>query len=170
MRKYILLAVIAILVAGGVFFCWRAEIWNHRLTLKAYFQDVQGLQAGAPVRLAGVGVGKVTSVRALPERNNEPAEIVMHISTPYELNIPNDSTVSIEMAGALGEPFVEIEIAGTHGPPLSSGTILKSKSQAPNDKKTFFEQLGDALRPCAPDADKTANVKKQEPKMSKQAQ
>ena len=94
----------------------------------------------------------------------------MHISTPYELNIPNDSTVSIETEGVLGEPFVEIEIAGAHGPPLSSGTILKSKSQTPNGTKTFAEQLGDALRPCEPGADGAASVKKQELKVRKPAQ
>jgi phospholipid/cholesterol/gamma-HCH transport system substrate-binding protein len=166
MRKKVLLVVIAITVAS----CWRAEIWNHRFTLKTYFQDVQGLQAGASVRLAGVGIGKVTSVRALPERNTEPAEVVMHISTPYEINIPNDSTVSIETAGVLGEPFVEIEIAGAHGPPLSSGAILKSQSLTPNGTKTLAEQLGNTLRPCQPGADGAANVKKQEPKVSKPAQ
>jgi virulence factor Mce-like protein len=170
MRKNVLLAVIVITVAGGAFFCWRAEIRNHRFTLKAYFQDVQGLQAGAQVRLAGVGVGKVTSVRALPERNKEPAEVVMRISTPYELNIPNDSTVSIETAGVLGEPFVEIDIAGAHGPPLSSGMILKSQSQTPNGTKTFAEQLGDVLKPCEPGTNEAENVKKQKPKMSKPAQ
>jgi len=43
------------------------RLFTHTIEIKAYLQDANGLPAGAPVRLAGVDVGKVTSVRARPE-------------------------------------------------------------------------------------------------------
>jgi ABC-type transporter Mla subunit MlaD len=40
----------------------------------------------------------------------------MFISTPYELKIPADSTVSLATAGVLGETYAEIDVKGTSGP------------------------------------------------------
>jgi hypothetical protein len=82
------------------------------LQVRCYFQDVQGLRAGAKVRLAGVEVGSVTSVRVRPERRDQPAEVTMFLQTPYELKIPNDSVVMLETAGVLGEVFPEIDSRG----------------------------------------------------------
>lgn len=97
MRKGALIAiVITVLLAAALFVYPR--LLTHRIDLTVYFQNANGLRAGAPVRLAGVEVGTVTSVRARPETQTAPAEVKISLRTPYELQIPSDSTVSLATA------------------------------------------------------------------------
>jgi len=99
----------------------------HKLVVKSYFTDANGLRSGAAVRLAGVDLGSVTSVRVRPESKDAPVEIVMALKTGYELKIPNDSTVSLETAGVLGQTLVEIDSHAASGPPIQSGSTLKAQ-------------------------------------------
>jgi phospholipid/cholesterol/gamma-HCH transport system substrate-binding protein len=99
---------------------------GHTIGVKAYFTDAMGLRPSARVRLAGVDVGSVTSVRVRAESKDAPVEIAMALKTAYELNIPNDSTVSLQTAGVLGETFVEIDSHNASGPPIRSGGTLKA--------------------------------------------
>jgi phospholipid/cholesterol/gamma-HCH transport system substrate-binding protein len=111
MRRTGLVAVVIAVIAFAVLFGY-PRLFAHRTELRVYFQNAHGLRAGAPVRLAGVEVGTITSVRARPEMQAAPAEVTMRLRTPYELNIPNDSTVSLDTAGVLGETFAEINVLG----------------------------------------------------------
>jgi ABC-type transporter Mla subunit MlaD len=120
------IAAIVIVAVGLVIALGRPAQFH--LNAKCYFQDAQGLRAGAKVRLAGVEIGSVTSVRVRPELRDHPAEVEMSLQTTYELNIPNDSVVTLETAGVLGEVFPEIDIRGASGPPLVQNGELKTRS------------------------------------------
>jgi ABC-type transporter Mla subunit MlaD len=98
---------------------------GHRMVAKAYFTNAMGLRAGAPVRFAGVDLGSVKSARAKPEVKNSPVEVVFN--PPYELKIPNVSTVLPKTAGILGETFVDIDAASATGPPIGANAVLKAK-------------------------------------------
>ncbi len=151
MRKAFVIAIVAIgIVAMATF--GRTKLLRHRIELKAYFQNAQGLRAGAPVRLAGVDVGSVVSVHARPEMQGSPAEVVMLVSTSYELRIPNDSTVSLDTAGVLGETFAEIDVHGASGSPAKTGDVLKSKAIAALSTEELLERLADIIdrTPCTP--------------------
>ena len=120
------------------------------LQVRCYFQDAQGLRAGAKVRLAGVEVGSVTSVRVRPERRDQPAEVTMFLQTPYELKIPNDSVVMLKTAGVLGEVFPEIDIRGALGPALLADGVLKTRPSAAPTSQEWLECLSNAVehKPC----------------------
>src|ERR1700751_2869931 len=62
MRRAGLIAVVIAVILFAVLFGY-PRLFAHRIELTVYFQNANGLRAGAPVRLAGVEVGKVTSVR-----------------------------------------------------------------------------------------------------------
>ena len=111
----------------AVVFLTFAKHSEHQLQVKAYFLDAHGLRAGAPVRVAGVDVGRVTEVRVRPELKEHPAEVTMLLQTPYELRIPNDSIVLLSTAGLLGETYPEIEIRYASGLPLENGAVLKTR-------------------------------------------
>jgi len=100
--------------------------FGHEIVIKAYFSDAMSLRAGASVRLAGVDIGSVKSVRARPELKEAPAEVVMVLAPSYELKIPNDSTASLTTAGILGETYVQIDAARASGPPLEANAVLKT--------------------------------------------
>jgi phospholipid/cholesterol/gamma-HCH transport system substrate-binding protein len=148
MRKIALVIIVVVGVLGIAVLFGRAKLWNHELELRTYFQDAQGLRPGAQVRMAGVDVGTVREVRVRPDLKQSPAEVVMVVSTPYELKIPRDSTVSLAPAGVLGEMFAQIEIEGASGAPANSGTILKSRRTETLGTKELLEDVGRAVKSC----------------------
>jgi len=97
------------------------------LNLKTCFQDASGLQPGAVVRLAGVDIGRVRSVRAQATDHACPAAVGMQLQTDYELKIPRDSVASITSEGLLRQTFLQIDASGASGPAVESGGQLPSK-------------------------------------------
>lgn len=108
------------------------------------------MRAGAPVRMAGVDVGTIATVRVRPDQHGAPAEVIMALRTPYELIVPKDASVSLETAGVLGPTFAEIDIIGASGPPLENGGVLKSKEGTKLTTEQLIERVADIVKqkPC----------------------
>ena len=123
----------------------------HRKQVKCYFADAQGLRPGARVRLAGVEVGSVTSMRVRPELREHPAEVTMLLVTTYDLNVPSDAVVSLETAGLLGEVYPQINLDGAHGVPVADGGELKARTSGhlttPQEWIDCFSNIA-AHKPC----------------------
>lgn len=139
LRKSILVLMILIGLAA-VASVFINPLRYHRRDLKSCFDDVGGIQAGASVRIAGVLVGTVRSVRAEPQSKNCPAEVEMVLSTTYEIAVPKDSVAEVERDGLLGGPYVSIDTTHASGMPIENYGYLKSKP----GKKTL--SLGEQLR------------------------
>jgi phospholipid/cholesterol/gamma-HCH transport system substrate-binding protein len=110
-RSIRIVALVGVVVAALVVLFLGRHPFVHKTVVKAYFSNAMNLRAGAPVRVAGVEIGAVKSVRARPEMKEAPAEVVMVLTPSYELKIPNDSVASLATAGVLGETYVEIDAA-----------------------------------------------------------
>ncbi len=152
--RWRILSGIAILTAAiTVLLIFTLRPIAHTTTVKAYFSNGMGLRPGAQVRLAGVEVGSVKGVRPYPEVKDAPVEVMMTLSTPYELKIPNDSTVSLQTAGLLGETFVEIDTTAASGPPIQVNGILKSKTTTPLSPEQILEKVRDVLTKTGCDCD-----------------
>jgi len=139
LRKSILVLMIVVGVAaiGSLFI---SPLHYSRHNIKSCFDDAGGLRAGAAVRIAGVDVGTVRSVRANPQNKNCPAEVEMALATTYEIKIPKDSIAETNTAGPLGEVYVNIDTMQTSGAPIENYGYLKSKPS-----KTTLS-LGDQLK------------------------
>lgn len=119
----------AVIVATGLVIVGALAIPHARrkvLNLAACFEDVNGLQAGAAVRIAGVEVGRVTRVQARPDHKDCHAEVAIRLSTPYDLQVPNDAIAEVSTEGILGPEFVNINIQNASGPPASDHATLKT--------------------------------------------
>ena len=115
--------------------------------LTACFDNASGLQANAPVRVAGVNVGTVVDVIARPERKDCPAEARIAITTSYELKIPDDAVARIESEGMLNPTFVDIDVRLASGPPVKNHGTLKTRPSIDRVKALDFllyETLKDA--------------------------
>src|SRR5258708_9613165 len=108
MGKHPSLTIATIAVAGVAIALVLARHATHSLVIKCYFKDAQGLRPHARVRLAGVEVGTVSSVRVVTDRRDHPAEVVMVLQTPYELRIPDDSVVTLQSPVVLDDSFHQI--------------------------------------------------------------
>ncbi len=104
---------------------------NYQVT--AEFLNVGGLKDRAPVKLAGVRVGTVSSI-VLDQRSME-AKVSMTISKRYN-EIPEDSFAKIMTSGLLGDQFVSISPGG-------SREVLKNNSQIINTQSAL--QLEDLI-------------------------
>ena len=79
-------------------------------TVTADFTNVGTLSVGAPVKMAGVVIGNVQSVRADPVKLN--AQVVLAIDKRYN-QIPDDSAAAVFTSGLIGTQYVAIQPGGS---------------------------------------------------------
>jgi len=106
-----------------------AGLLASRYRLVTYFDDVQGLVAGAPVRLAGRDVGQVEFVTfaALGEER-PPVRVVMQLDADVAELVRSDSVASIGTIGLLGDKYVSVSMGTRAGRILEEGDELASVS------------------------------------------
>lgn len=78
-------------------------------TVTATFNNVGSLKARAPVKLAGVRIGSVASIKLKPKTLR--AVVSMSIDKRYD-DIPSDSSASVLTAGLLGDQYIGVEPGG----------------------------------------------------------
>ncbi len=74
----------------------------------ASFSNIGGLKVRAPVRSAGVVVGRVAQIQFDNERFE--ARVVMNIDTRYQF--PRDTSAAIMTSGLLGEQYIALDAGG----------------------------------------------------------
>jgi phospholipid/cholesterol/gamma-HCH transport system substrate-binding protein len=93
--------------------------------LQARFDNIGGLKPRAPVRSAGVAVGRVTSINLDPKTYL--GVVTMEISRGFEF--PKDSSAKILTAGLLGDQYIGIE-PGAAESNLVAGDVIKQTQSA----------------------------------------
>jgi phospholipid/cholesterol/gamma-HCH transport system substrate-binding protein len=113
----IVLAILIFLMSGtGGWF-------TRKITLRSYFDNAGGLRNGAAVRLQGVDIGNVVSIR-LVNKQFTPVEVTMKVVTKYHSNLRKDSHTALSTAGVLGETYIDIDSATARGPEAKDGDVL----------------------------------------------
>ncbi|HEX7053018.1 MAG TPA: outer membrane lipid asymmetry maintenance protein MlaD [Burkholderiales bacterium] len=98
---------------------------NDSYQINAKFANIGGLKVRAPVKSAGVVVGRVADIRFDTETYE--AIVSMNIDTAYPF--PRDTTAKILTSGILGEQYVGLE-AGGDGVMLKDGDRLRLTQSA----------------------------------------
>lgn len=94
-------------------------------TVRANFDNTGGLKVRAPVKSAGVVVGRVTDIRLNPET----FQAVVHMQMDSDLRFPADSSAKILTSGLLGEQYVGLE-AGGETRNLKDGDVIRMTQSA----------------------------------------
>lgn len=102
------LVSIAIFVYGVFTISGQEELFEKEYTVKTYFDNTAGLLEGAYVRLSGVGVGSVSSIRFSDDPSLGKVQVVMKINKRALARVSVDSHATIKTEGLLGAKFVEI--------------------------------------------------------------
>ena len=123
--------IVASLTLGLLLFLMSgtAGLFTPRITLKSYFDNAQGLRAGAPVRLSGVDIGNVSTIRIVPDKDKQltPVEVTMRVSTKYIYALRRDSVTSLDTAGVLGETYLDIDSSQAVGTTARDGDTLPTQ-------------------------------------------
>jgi len=82
-------------------------IGTEEYEIYAVFDDIGGLKKGASVMIAGVTVGRVTSV------DMENYEAHLTLSLPTKVKIQEDAIASIKTKGMIGEKYISILPGGS---------------------------------------------------------
>ncbi len=100
------------------------------------FDFASGLGSSAPVRLAGVGVGRVDGIHVVYNEKDKKTYAEVRAWIQEGTKIEEDAVVTINTLGLLGEKYLEI-LPGTPGKPiLASGSVIAGKDPVMMEKVT----------------------------------
>ena len=114
-----------ILVMGGV---------NFQPTYSIFvdFDNPGGLQSGAPVKIAGVKVGKISEIQFRGGEMNQQTgrrdplvRIKVQVEKRYQKSIKENSLFYVTTQGVLGEQFLAIEPGSSDRPVLPEGAVVR---------------------------------------------
>ncbi len=105
-----------------------------RYHLRTLMERVNGLQEGAPVRLAGVDVGTVTQVEFSRDLDNPRIEVTIEIDYTAKKYIRKDSRAHIGTLGLLGDKFIGITMGSPDQPELEDWDYIQSTSPVDVEK------------------------------------
>jgi phospholipid/cholesterol/gamma-HCH transport system substrate-binding protein len=121
-----IVATLAILAAGVFIIGSKEYLFSSTYQLKAQFDNVAGLAAGANVQVGGVHSGTVHSI-TLPHKPGDKVTVVMDLDKSTHEIIKQDSVASIETEGVLGNQFMAISFGSAGQPDVKNGDTLQSE-------------------------------------------
>ncbi len=104
--------------------------------LRANFFKIGGLTPGSDVRINGIKVGSITSVRL----DSETYDAVVVMSVAPEIKLPKDSTAGIGSEGIVGGKYVRLEPGNEKETLAVGGVIPKTK-----DFRSLEDQVGEII-------------------------
>lgn len=119
---------IALIVFATMIF-WigdRQSLFSHTYRLGTPFENVAGLEEGAPVRAGGVHIGKVARI-ILPSEPDDKIKVEMDLEDPTRKVIKKDSIASIETEGLLGSKYVSVSFGSVDAEQVGDGDTIESR-------------------------------------------
>jgi phospholipid/cholesterol/gamma-HCH transport system substrate-binding protein len=104
----------------------RAAMFHSNYRLNAQFDNVVGLEEGAPVRVGGIRKGMVTHL-ILPRKPDDKVTVAMDLEKATREVIKKDSIATIRSDGLLGDKYVEVTFGSADAGNLGSGDTIASQ-------------------------------------------
>lgn len=118
----------AVLAFAIVLLGSKSGLFARKVTLYASFENVNGLVVGAPVRLAGLDVGRVSKIMFPDDLRQREARIELAIQERYFPRLRSDSRAFIDSKGLLGDKLINLTIGSPDQPPLREGDLIPTRS------------------------------------------
>jgi len=135
-------ATLTILAVGVFIIGSKQYLFTSTYQLKAEFDNVVGLDAGADVRVGGVHSGTVRSI-VLPHKPGEKITVVMDLDKSTREIIKQDSVASIETEGLLGNQYLAISFGAAGTADVRDGDLIAS--QAPLEMSALLQKTSGIL-------------------------
>lgn len=139
------IGAICIIIAGD-----EVSFFRKSQTYKSQFKNTAGLVSGAPVRMGGVEVGRVSEIRVETLADGVVVGAELRIDSPYYEMIRTDATVALDNAGLLGDKFVSLS-AGTAAEPMPKGAMIATREldglqKVVEQSKVIMETVGSTTK------------------------
>lgn len=126
---FVLLAVMVFSISD--FYTSQAQ---YTYALRVRFSFVNGIDPGAPVRVAGVKVGEVRTIGVYRDESTQKIQVELGVRLSRDAVVEEDAVAYINTLGLLGEKYLEI-VPGTPGRrTLTAGEILIGKDSVSTEK------------------------------------
>lgn len=122
-------------------------------SLRAQFDQVQGLNKGSIVSLSGINIGNVEKIAFVQGKNQ--LEVIMRIEKSYLPMVTEGSRVEIRTQGALGDKFVFLTPGPSTNSPLKDGDqvevapatdFLNVLSERGKETEKIFDVINDVYK------------------------
>jgi len=128
-----LLFTLAVVVVIG--FAWLLGAVNpfaNGFEVNIQYNFAGGIEVGSPVRVMGIKVGKVEKIIFMPEQkdaqgNEVKLRVVISIDKKAKETIRKDSRFFINLAGVIGEKYVEVSPGSMSEPAIQPGDVLRGE-------------------------------------------
>jgi len=121
-----IVATLAVLAVGVFIIGSKEYLFRSTYQLKAQFDNVAGLAAGADVRVGGVHCGTVLSIE-LPHKPGDKVTVVMELDKSTRDIVKRDSEASIETEGVLGSQYLAISFGSASEADVKDGDTMQSQ-------------------------------------------
>jgi len=129
------LIVVAILLIGN-----QDSLFQNTITVKTYFEKVEGLKTGSPVRLSGYDIGSVSDI-SLSNDTSGNVLVKLRIEKNVQHFIRLNSVATIETEGLVGKKVVSITPGSTKYEVIKDGGIIEAKNPV-NIQEIIAESQG----------------------------
>src|SRR4051794_18721733 len=135
-------AVCALFTAYLAFTIGNIHLFEHTYTVSATFDDATGLLKDDNVKVAGVVVGKVNSVKI------DQGKAKVEFTVKDSVKVPSDSEVAIRWRNLIGQRYVYV-YPGTASTVVRNGNTL-TKTRSVVDVGELFNRLGPIVQAIDP--------------------
>ncbi|GIL17100.1 MAG: hypothetical protein BroJett040_08510 [Oligoflexia bacterium] len=121
-----------ILVVGFAYVMGLINPFSNSNTLNVMYNYAGGLEEGSPVRVMGIKVGKVRKIDFSPNFKTEKGEevklkVVIQVEKKAWASIRKDSQFFINLAGVIGEKFLEISPGAMDAPEFKNDDVVRGE-------------------------------------------
>lgn len=148
-RTIVVTVLVCLLVAGGISLITFARDADE-IHVKAYFDKVGGLYSGDEIRVLGIPVGRIDSIK--PERTG----VVVEFTVSRTQKIPANVNAVVLQPALVSARVIQLTPAYSGGEVLQDGAeIPKARTITPlewDDIRAQSQALTDSLQPTTPGA------------------
>ena len=121
-----------VLIAAFVGYLGVLNPFSSSYDLRVGYNFAGGVEVGSPVRVMGIKVGKVKSIQFAADQKSSSGEevkltVVLSVSKEAWPTVRKDSRFFINLAGVIGEKFVEITPGSTASETLQPGQFVRGE-------------------------------------------
>ena len=121
-----------VLVLGFIWYLGALNPFASSHDIRVGYNFAGGVEVGSPVRVMGIKVGKVRAIEFTPEQKSPTGEevkltVTLTISRDAWKTVRSDSKFFINLAGVIGEKFVEVTPGSLSAAELEPGSFVRGE-------------------------------------------